>query len=318
MGGNINRSAAEGVGERQKKKLLGQTNWFKKKNENRTEIRNNRNKSKHMNTEAPAQVVSVLFVPKTGGSVLQKRLQQLEPGLSAISGERVRYVERTGVTIKQLLHRNNPWAGAPCYRAASCLSCASDKDTKDNCSKRSIVYEVHCRFCRDLAEASRTSGKEDGLDYIYVGHTKESCYVRGLGHQKSMENAMKGESDTSHMAHHINTTHGGLVSEAKFVMKKIKSYPSTFLRILAESIRIKNRSKEKGVIVLNSKSGDFGSYTLPRLSIGQGEDQERESQAPAHRAQITGESRSEAQGADVSLSPLNARRKGKVKFKKKI
>ena len=126
---------------------------------------------------------------------------------------------------------------------------------------------------------------------------------------------MRGESDTSHMAYHINTTHGGLVSEAKFVMKKVKSYPSTFLRILAECIRIKSRSREKGIMVLNSKSGDFGSYTLPRLSIEQGEDQERESQTPAHRAPITGEARSEAQGADVSLSLLNARRKGKVKFK---
>ena len=73
--------------------LLGKTNWFKKKSEKETEIKTNRNKSKlkrASNIEAPAQppVVPVLFVPKTGGSVLQKRLQELEPGLSAISGER--------------------------------------------------------------------------------------------------------------------------------------------------------------------------------------------------------------------------------------
>ena len=96
----MSEEAAEGLGERLKKKLLGKTNWFKKKSEKETEIKTNRSKSKLQRTsniEAPAQppVVSVLFVPKTGGSILQKRLQELEPGLSAISGERVRYVERT-------------------------------------------------------------------------------------------------------------------------------------------------------------------------------------------------------------------------------
>ena len=171
-------------------------------------------------------MVSVLFVPKTGGSVLQKRLQQLEPGLSAISGERVRYVERTGVTMKQMLHRNNPWAGAPCYKADSCLSCASDKDIKDNCSKRSILYEVHCRVCRQQAELDKAAGK-DWVDYIYVGQTSESCFVRGNSHMTDMKAGMKGQCDTSHMAAHIIMTHGGVASEAKFIMKKIKSYLGT-------------------------------------------------------------------------------------------
>ena len=130
---------------------------------------------------------------------------------------------------------------------------------------------------------------------------------------------MKGKSDTSAMAYHINTTHGGLVSEAKFVMKKIKSYPSTFLRVLAECVRIKRRSMEKGVVVLNSKSGDFGTYSLPRLSLND-HGQEGEPQAPAQRAPISGDARREAQTADnsVSVPVLNARRKGKVKFKQKI
>ena len=181
-------------------------------------------------------MVSVLFVPKTGGSVLQKRLQELEPGLSAISGERVRYLERTGVTMKQLLHRNNPWAGAPCYRAASCLSCASDKDNKDNCGKRSVVYKVHCAVCRS---------QEEDLDYIYVGHTSESCYVRGAEHLDAMKARLRDEPNKSYMATHVINTHGGVATEAKFVMKKIKSYPSSFLRILAECIRIKTDQEKK-------------------------------------------------------------------------
>ena len=250
-------------------------------------------------------MVSVLFVPKTGGSVLQKMLQELEPGLSAISGERVRYLERTGVTMKQLLHRNNPWAGAPCYRAASCLSCASDKDNKDNCGKRSVVYKVHCAVCRS---------QEEDLDYIYVGHTSESCYVRGAEHLDAMKARLRDEPNKSYMATHVINTHGGVATEAKFVMKKIKSYPSTFLRILAECIRIKNRSREEGVVVLNSKAGDFGSYTLPRLSV-QSHDQERGPQAPAQSASQARVERSEARKVDAQI--LNAR-KGKIKCKQKI
>ena len=105
-----------------------------------------------------------------------------------------------------------------------------------------------------------------------------------------------------------------MASEAKFVMKKIKSYPSTFLRILAECIRIKNRSREKGVVVLNSKSGDFGSYSLPRLSV-ESHGQEREPQAPAQSDLQTGDERREPRRVDVPI--LNAR-KGKIKCKRKI
>ena len=123
----------------------------------------------------------------------------------------------------------------------------------------------------------------------------------------------EGESETSHMATHINMTHGGQESEAKFVMKKVKSYQSTFLRILAECIRIKYRSREKGIVVLNQKSGDFGSYSLPRLSVQNG-DQEGGPQAPPQRELQTGDERRETRVVSIS----NARANGKIKVKEKI
>ena len=36
---------------------------------------------------------------------------------------------------------------------------------------------------------------------------------------------------------------------------------------MGEVIRILYRSKEEGVVLLNSKAGDFASYSLPRLSV---------------------------------------------------
>ncbi len=62
------------------------------------------------------------------------------------------------------------------------------------------------------------------------------------------------------------------------------------------------------------KSGDFGSYSLPRLST-QSHDQEREPQAQAHSDLQTGDERREARRVDVPV--VNAR-KGKIKCKKKI
>ena len=106
-------------------------------------------------------------MPKTEGSVLQKRLLELEPGLSTISGEWVRYMEQTGVTMKQLLHRNNPWTGAPCHRAASYLSCASDKDIKDNCSKRFILYVV-LQLTRLLARTASTTSMLDTAQRVVM------------------------------------------------------------------------------------------------------------------------------------------------------
>ena len=123
------------------------------------------------------------------------------------------------------------------------------------------------------------------------------------------------------MLHAIRNTEAGdylelLHSQGRrtYTSGNIKSYPSTFLRVLAECVRIKMRSKEKGVVVLNSKSGDFGTYSLPRLSLND-HDQEREPQAPAHSDLQTGDERREPRRVDVPI--LNAR-KGKIKCKKKI
>ena len=65
-------------------------------------------------------------------------------------------------------------------------------------------------------------------------------------------------------------------------------------------------------MVLNQKSGDFGSYTLPRLSV-QSPGQEGEPPAPAQSALQTGGERREAGKVDTK-----ARVKGKINCKQKI
>ena len=53
------------------------------------------------------------------------------------------------------------------------------------------------------------------------------------------------------------------------------TYTSAFTLAMGEVIRILYRSREKDVVLLNSKAGDFATYSLPRLSVSNlGEEQE--------------------------------------------
>ena len=68
-------------------------------------------------------------------------------------------------------------------------------------------------------------------------------------------------------------------------------------------------------MVLNQKSGDFGSYSLPRLSVQNG-DQEGGPQAPPQRNLQTSEDRRGSRVVNFSFP--NARERGKAKVKQKI
>ena len=97
---------------------------------------------------------------------------------------------------------------------------------------------------------------------------------------------MKGQYDTSHMASHDPQ---GCRIRGKIYHEENKKLSVHFPKNFSRLIRIRNRSREKGIVVLNKKSGDFGSYALPRLSI-ESQGQEGEPLAPAQSAVQTGRS----------------------------
>ena len=158
----------------------------------------------------------------------------------------------------RLLHTNDPFAGAPCGRL-TCIPCNnSDKEKMENCDKRGIVYETFCTVCREVAKAKKARG-EEATDYIYVGTTHLAMADRQAQHIQDSKRGKKGKSDGSHMACHALEVHPG--QDPKFGMKIVRTYPNTFTRAMGEVIRILYRSKEKGVVLLNSKAGDFASYS---------------------------------------------------------
>ena len=87
---------------------------------------------------------------------------------------------------------------------------------------------------------------------------------------------MAGTFDGSHMARHALEMHPG--EEPKFGMTIVRTYTSSFTLAMGEVIRILYRSREQGVVILNSKAGDFASYSLPRLSV---QNWEEEQEAPS-------------------------------------
>ena len=263
-GGNINRSEEEGAEGGYKKKLLGKANWFKKTKERDQYQENRRRWRRTGGTEPAPPVTSVLFVPKTQGSGLAKKLQEAEHRLSAITKEKVRVTERGGKSMLQLLHTNDPFAGAPCGRP-TCIPCTnSDKEKKENCNKRGIIYETFCGPCQEAAKIKRARGEEANT-YIYVGTSNLAMADRGAAHLRDSRRGMQGTYDGSHMARHALEMHPG--EEPRFGMTIVRTYTTTFSRAMGEVIRILYRSKEKGVVLLNSKAGDFASYSLPRLSV---------------------------------------------------
>ena len=55
-------------------------------------------------------VEGVIFIPHTQDSDLQRRLQKVDDKVTkALQMPRTKYVERAGVTLKDMLVRKNPW-----------------------------------------------------------------------------------------------------------------------------------------------------------------------------------------------------------------
>ena len=76
--------------------------------------------------------------------------------------DRIKYVERAGNSIGNILCKSHIWAGRPCSRDA-CLLCKemTGENTTQSCTKRNIVNETWCQRCKDDDEKK---AEEEGRD----------------------------------------------------------------------------------------------------------------------------------------------------------
>ena len=85
--------------------------------DNKNKPKNNiKNKSKNKNQKPVPRIKSVLFVLRTEKAELLKQLRSEEAKLSEFTGYRVKLVERSGIQLRRILCRTNPFAGQHCSR----------------------------------------------------------------------------------------------------------------------------------------------------------------------------------------------------------
>ena len=199
------------------------------------------------------EIKSVLFVPRTEGGELIKRLRKKEAELAEITEYRVKLVERSGTQIRKILCKKNPFAGQNCFREY-CMICK--EGGKGDCRRRNITYKTSCNNCRERNAASGISDNDENVA-SYIGESARSGAERSKEH---VEDAKK-EKEESHIHKHKLLEHPG--EDVHFTMKVIKKHNSCFSRQVHESVLIEMAEKEN---LLNSKNS-FNRCSIPRLTI---------------------------------------------------
>ena len=272
-GRHLYRAARSSLASRQKKRLLGKTTWYKdKKKEDDGTVPEGRKASKstvpegwkagasmrrssqvqprNAGTKSQPKTVSVLFVPRTKNGELTTRLRLVEEEISAITGDRIKMVEKAGKKLKSILHTPNPWSGGLCDRDG-CLVCEHRGEEDSKCKQRNIVYKTSCLEC-----------KTRGMERNYFGESARTSFERGKEHVKDYLD----EAEDSHMMKHHVTEHPNIKNPLDFSMKVIKTHKTPFARQVHEAVLIKMNEKNG---ILNSKA-EFNRCQLPRLSVMMG------------------------------------------------
>ena len=214
----MHRLASEGYESRRRKKLLGKSNWFKNKNqrEKYTFPRKQETEKKSKLKSEEIETVTVMFVSQTPNGELAKRLQQAENKIAKFTGERVRICERGGKTIREILHKSNPWSGGPCGRR-NCLPCING-DGKQDCFVKNCVYDIVCLKC-----SGDDKEKQDKYS-VYTGETSRCQHLRGSEHLSGLLNKQPGNA----LYKHVTDVHQGELVDFKMkVILQNESYQKT-------------------------------------------------------------------------------------------
>ena len=163
---------------------------------------------------------AIFMVERTVNGQLLYRLRQREAELRTQIGRKIKFIEKTGTPLGDLLVRKNPWSGRDCKRV-SCLTCVPGSNKNPNCRRRNIVYANQCQSC-----------KEDGKNVLYIGESCRSLHERLQEHYQDVGDP----AAESHMRVHCEEVHGG---ELNFKARIIQTHHSAFTRQVSESIQIK-------------------------------------------------------------------------------
>ena len=114
----------------------------------------------------------------------------------------------------------------------------------------------------------------------------------------------------------ITESHPGEDPRPRWGMKMVKTYTTTFKCLLGELVHIKHLGKDPNIELLNKKCGGYQGYSLPRLSVWDGD---KEDGQPA-QTQEADTSNNEDRGLTTRVNNFNsitlkARKWARPKFK---
>ena len=138
-------------------KIMKKKNWFKNKRENKIEINkgdvkkyNARNYRKllgekienreRVREDDDAEVETVLFLPSTPHGKLMKKLKETDRIFRMGTNiKRIKFVERSGTSLQDMLVSGNPWRDIKCGRE-KCFICRSLKGGMGACTNENALY----------------------------------------------------------------------------------------------------------------------------------------------------------------------------------
>ena len=184
---------------------------------------------------------AVIFIPATPKSELQRRYTR---EIKA-SGLKIKVLEQTGMSLKRLLQRSNPFKSKTCEKA-DCMVCLNGG--KGPCDVHGITYSITCMECANSNEKEK----------IYIGETSRNAYTRGKEHLASLSR----REENSVLWKHSKEKHNGSIPQ--FCMSvKGQFKDDAMLRQISEAVMINKEGKEN---IMNSKN-EWNYINLPHVAV---------------------------------------------------
>ena len=204
--------------ERERKRQQNKSTWYK---------RNSKNKS-------------IIFVPATPKSKLQKEYRKI------INKHKlgIKVVEKSGTQIKHIIQKSDPLKKNKC--SEEFFTCKTSKNNKQtNCRKEGVTYKITCNKC----------------PAVYIGETSRNGITRGKEHVTDFIN----KRDHSIMLRHAKTCHPEEINNTpNFRMTITNIYKNKPLdRQFSEALQINNLNEEQRI---NTRT-EYIHHKLPRTQL---------------------------------------------------
>ena len=187
----------------------------------------------------------MLSVPNTPQEALKESIGKVLKQVPGPKEQVLKVVETPGLSVKNVLCKNNPVPREHCSRSSCPLR---DIGCRERCHKEGVGYTARCKRCW---QGEDMEGKR-----VYIGESSRSVYTRAHGHYTDLKSKMKSGRGTSWMADHIQEVHEGewnLETPWKDWEFSInKSFKKPLTRQLSEFSAIR-KAKCKGLADFNGK-----------------------------------------------------------------